>query len=79
MCLSGMAVGSPAWLAPVTASPPALQLASPNQNSGVSIPTPLEVSGTVKVAGNGAEACTLATVGMIRINPVTGVIQACRP
>jgi len=38
-----------------------------------------EVSGTLKVAGTGAEACTLGTKGTIRFNSATGRLQYCRP
>lgn len=36
------------------------------------------VSGTVKVAGTGAEDCTMGTLGQIRLNPTSGKFEVCR-
>ena len=38
----------------------------------------LDVSGTVKMAGTGAEACVSNTLGTFRFNPINGVPQICR-
>jgi hypothetical protein len=52
--------------------------ASGNIGIGTKAPAvPLDVSGAIKVAGDGAESCTDATVGIIRRNPVTGHLEAC--
>lgn len=48
---------------------------------GIGTETPkavLDVSGTVKIAGTGAEACVSGTVGTFRFNPINGVPQICR-
>lgn len=47
-------------------------------NQGISSSVPLEVSGTVKMSGTGAEACVSGTVGTFRFNPINGVPQICR-
>lgn len=49
-----------------------------NNNLGISSSVPLEVSGTIKMAGTGSEACVSATVGTFRVNPINGVPQICR-
>lgn len=38
----------------------------------------LDISGTVKVAGTGAESCTMGTLGQIRLNPTSGKFEVCR-
>ena len=38
----------------------------------------LDVSGTVKIAGTGAESCTMGTLGQIRLNPTSGKFEVCR-
>lgn len=38
----------------------------------------LDISGTVKVAGTGAESCTMDTLGQIRLNPTSGKFEVCR-
>jgi hypothetical protein len=48
---------------------------------GIGAGTPsatLHVSGTVKVAGTGAESCGATGYGSIRLNPSTGALQVCR-
>lgn len=39
----------------------------------------VDISGTIKVAGTGAEVCDSANEGSIRFNPTTGRLQYCRP
>ena len=49
-----------------------------NQDTGISTSVPVEVSGSVKVAGTGSEACGSDFYGSIRLNPTTGALQMCR-
>ena len=50
----------------------------PSGSVGIGTGTPkdaLDISGTVKMAGTGAEACVSGTVGTFRFNPINGVPQ----
>ena len=40
--------------------------------------TTLDVSGTFRIAGTGAETCSADHIGMNRRNPVTGKVEMCR-
>ena len=56
-------------------------IVDPSGSVGIGTGAPraaLDVSGTVKMAGTGAEACVSNTLGTFRFNPVTGVPQICR-
>lgn len=51
-------------------------------NVGVGTATPsatLAVSGTLQIAGTGAETCNNTIYGVMRRNPATGRVQLCRP
>ncbi len=50
-----------------------------NLNTGISVSTPLDVSGALKLSGLGSETCDAAHQGTIRTNPVTGGVEVCRP
>ncbi|MFT7434021.1 MAG: hypothetical protein ACI9TY_001666, partial [Alphaproteobacteria bacterium] len=45
----------------------------------VGVHATVDVSGTIKVAGTGAEVCDGVNEGAIRFNPGTGRLQYCRP
>jgi hypothetical protein len=47
-------------------------------NADISVSTNMDVSGTLKLAGTGAEVCSAATIGTTRINPSTGRPEYCR-
>lgn len=47
-------------------------------NADISVTTNMDVSGTIKLAGTGAEVCSAATIGTTRVNPVTGRPEYCR-
>ncbi len=49
-----------------------------NKETGISTNVPLEVSGTVRVAGTGSEPCGSANFGASRVNPVDGSLELCR-
>lgn len=48
------------------------------QNGDISTTASLNVSGTIKIAGTGAEVCDSQHYNMIRVNPATGAVEICR-
>ena len=54
-------------------------LSSGNVGIGTTAPSAtLDVSGTIKIAGTGAEVCDSQHYNMIRVNPATGAVEICR-
>ncbi len=49
-----------------------------NKDTGISTSVPLEVSGTVRVAGTGIEQCASTNFGALRANPMDGSLELCR-
>ncbi|NBZ96012.1 MAG: hypothetical protein EBR40_06250 [Proteobacteria bacterium] len=50
-----------------------------NSNRGVSVSTPLEVSGSLTLAATGSENCTTSNYGTLRFNPTTNRLELCYP